>query len=59
MNGSPMPWEKTIAEFVKNEQSFKMFAAFGSDYAKVAIWEDGCGAGCAMSPKNATARKLS
>src|SRR3989344_8582602 len=26
--------KKTIAEFVKNEQSFKMFAAFGSDYAQ-------------------------
>lgn len=52
--------KKTIAEFVKNKPSFKMFAAFGIDYAQACYPERPNVALAALCPlKNAAARKIS
>ncbi len=52
--------KKTIAEFAENEQSFKMFAAFGIDYAQACYLGRPDVALAALCPlKNAAARKIS
>jgi len=52
--------KKTIAKFVKNKQSFKMFAAFGSDYAQACYLGKPVVALAALCPlKSAAARKIS
>lgn len=51
--------KKTVAEFVENEESFKMLAAFGIDYAQGYYLGRPVVTMPGMSPKKDAVRKMS